>query len=175
MTVSRFCRWVGFVVWFKSFFMQPLSPYVDARQKDCLITQTGASELTFIVQASDGRLYDSFALQRWLKCCVAKKRETSVIPGDPITSVKTVRTVDFTLDVHAWARGLVRRLSAWAARHRPSHRAKSTADAETQTTQHCPAQKRVSRRLVTSGTATRIPGPGSAFTPVVPRRTTSWK
>lgn len=60
----------------------------------CYISLKQLKDLSYVVQASDGNLYDVAHLWKWGKECDESERSFCVIPGLPIESVTLVEPID---------------------------------------------------------------------------------
>ena len=153
LPATVFLRWVGALVCLRCAWFNPLLPYSGEGEEgqECLITHLPVSSLSFAAKASDGRVYDAFALQRWGKRCEEEEREFCVVPSQRIDTVTFVRT---------------RRVLPPSLRGRnASPRGKRCRSVGTQTDISCGAEggapKRGRRENV------RIPGEFSAFKRVI--------
>ena len=63
---------------------------------ECMITLTKVRSLKYPALANDGRIYDAFALQSWLRY---QHGAFFVIPGTKITHVKPLSTLDYLKSV----------------------------------------------------------------------------
>lgn len=94
LPAHAFLRLVGAIVCLRCVWCNPLLPYSAEGEEgeECLITHLPVSALSFAAKASDGRVYDAFALQRWGKRCEEEEREFCVVPSQRIDTVAFVRT-----------------------------------------------------------------------------------
>ncbi len=76
------------------FLMSLLSSNHPTPSDTCLITMKDCTELTHVARASDGRVYDAFALHTYLKYY-----NTHVIPGVTITHVDIVPMTVYVVGV----------------------------------------------------------------------------
>lgn len=101
--LERMRKWLVPFVFHWSYFWSRLVPK-DAR---CILTHCEASELSTLLVANDGNVYDALALKEWAtRCKLRGQKEVQVIPGVTLHSCAPATCMSFPSKVRNFKKKL---------------------------------------------------------------------